>query len=151
MSMGDMWKNFTSKLAGGRSNDEYYDDYDDYEEEAEEERYEARSAARPTVRRAKEYRMIVVEPYTFEDSKKIADHLKEYRPVVINLEKTEEEVGRRLIDFVGGVTYALEGHIERVSAAIFLAVPNNMSVDTENYTYSTSSVPNMDTQNWGVR
>lgn len=145
MGVGNMLDGVKNLFSG--RNDDYEDEYlEEYDEPAEEvagNRY--RNVSHAPAQQSKAYRMIVVEPYTFGDSEKIADHLKSYRPVVINLEKTEEEVGRRLIDFVSGVTYALEGHIEQVSQAIFLAVPNNMTVDTENYTYTTGSAGlNMD-------
>lgn len=151
MGWRDSWNRMVDSVSG--NHDEYDDEYMDDDEEYEDDRvnYRTPSAAAP-VQQSKAYRMIVVEPYTFGDSEKIADHLKSYRPVVINLEKTEDEVGRRLIDFVSGVTYALEGHIEQVSNAIFLAVPNNMTVDTENYTYTTT--PNLGADvapTWGSR
>ncbi len=148
MSLRDMWNDMADKLSGRDYDDDmdYMDEYDD----GEELPGAPRSVALNPAQQSKAYRMIVVEPYTFADSEKIADHLKSYRPVVINLEKTEEEVGRRLIDFVSGVTYALAGHIEQVSQAIFLAVPNNMTVDTENYTYTETPVLNIDDR-WGGR
>lgn len=136
MGLKDMWEDLADKFSRQESEYEYEDGYEDEYEEEKPSRSSYRPAVASLSQQSKAYRMIVVEPYTFADSEKVADHLKSYHPVVINLEKTEEEVGRRLIDFVSGVTYALEGHIEQVSQLIFLAVPNNMTVDTENYTYT---------------
>lgn len=148
MGLKEMWENMADKLSG--RDDEYEDEYvDEYEDE--DGQYQVQRPSAPALaQQSRAYRMVVVEPYVYDDSRKIADHLKSFHPVVINLEKTEEEVGRRLIDFVSGVTYAIEGRLEQVSQLIFLAVPKNMTVDTENYTYSETPTFSVDKQ-WGGR
>ena len=87
----------------------------------------ARNVGRATVpgRQAKPYTMVVVNPKVFNDCEKIADHLKSSRPVVMNMEQTD--------DYVQGVMYALDGKIDRISESIYLCAPNNMSVSRENY------------------
>ena len=77
-----------------------------------------------TTRQAKPYTMVVV---------KIADHLKQSRPVVMNMEQTDQDIAQRVVDYVQGVMYALDGNIDRVSESIYLCAPNNMSVSRENY------------------
>lgn len=82
---------------------------------------------------AKPYTMVVVAPKSFEDAGKIGDHLKALRPVVMNLEKTDADEAQRIVDFVQGVMYALDGKIDRISESIYLCAPNNMSVSKENF------------------
>lgn len=82
---------------------------------------------------AKPYTMVVVNPKTFKDAEKIGDHLKAQRPVVMNMEKTDADEAQRIVDFVQGIMYALEGRIDRISESIYLCAPNNMSVSRENF------------------
>ena len=92
------------------------------------------------VRQAKPYTVVVVNPSSYKDAEKIGDHLKQSCPVVLNLEKTAPEEAARVIDFVSGIMYALNGDIDRISDSIFLCAPNNMSIDKENYAaYSAAS------------
>ena len=54
-------------------------------------------------------KMMIVEPETFDDSQNIADYLRERKPVVINFENTAADVSKRVVDFISGATYALDG------------------------------------------
>ncbi len=132
------WGGLLDKINGEKA--DYEDDYEDgYEYASTESGDDAEPRHVPAVspvQQTKAYRMIIVEPYSFQDSSKVADHLMQYHPVLINLEKTEEEIGRRLMDFVDGVVYAQHGSLEQVNEFIYLAVPNNMTVDKEDYTYT---------------
>lgn len=76
----------------------------------------------------KAMKLVVVKPERFEQVQAIADHLKSRRPVIVNLEETEREVAKRIIDFMSGTTYALGGNMQKISAAIILFVPNNVDV-----------------------
>ena len=76
-------------------------------------------------------RVVVVEPISFTDAKRVVDHLKERQPVVLNLEGTEEELCQRIIDFVSGATFATDGGIQKVGEGIFLFTPNNVDIATE--------------------
>ena len=60
-------------------------------------------------------KVVLVRPERFEDASEIADHLRDKRTVVLNLESTEKEVARRLVDFLSGVAYAQEGKIKKVA------------------------------------
>lgn len=82
---------------------------------------------------AKPYTMVVVSPKTYNDAEKIGDHLKAMRPVVMNMEKTDADEAQRIVDFVQGIMYALEGRIDQISESIYLCAPNNMSVSRENF------------------
>ncbi len=79
----------------------------------------------------RQMRVSVVEPYSFDDVQGIADHLKNHRPVIVNLEQTEPELAKRVVDFVSGATYALDGGMQKVGKGIFLFVPNNVDIDVD--------------------
>ena len=74
-------------------------------------------------------RVIVCEPRVYEDAQAIADHLKNRRPVIVNLEQTDPNLSKQVIDFVCGTTYALDGRMQKVGNGIFLFVPSNMNID----------------------
>ena len=71
---------------------------------------------------------MLVRPEHFEDASSIADHLNEKRTVVINLESTNKEIARRLVDFLSGVAYANNGQIKRVANSTFIITPYNVDV-----------------------
>lgn len=73
-------------------------------------------------------KVIVMQPDVFDDASIICDHLKEKRPVVINLESAEKDVARRIVDFLSGAVYALDGTIQKVSNSIFIVAPHNVDV-----------------------
>lgn len=73
-------------------------------------------------------KVVVVQPDTFEDSKEIADHLKTKKPIVVNLENIDRDVAKRIIDFLSGAVYSLDGNIQKISNGIFLIVPYNMGI-----------------------
>lgn len=82
---------------------------------------------------SKPYTMVVVSPKNYNDAEKIGDHLKAMRPVVMNMEKTDADEAQRIVDFVQGIMYALDGRIDQISENIYLCAPNNMSVSRENF------------------
>lgn len=72
--------------------------------------------------------VVLVKPERFEDASSIADHLNEKRTVVLNLESTNKEVSRRLIDFLSGVAYANNGQIKRVANSTYIITPCNVDI-----------------------
>lgn len=72
--------------------------------------------------------VVLVKPERYENASEIADHLRDKRTVVLNLEKTEKDVARRLLDFLSGVAYAQEGKIKRISAATYIITPYNVDI-----------------------
>lgn len=76
----------------------------------------------------KQVKVMIVEPFAFDDAQNVADHLKNRKPVVVNLENTDREVAKRIIDFISGTTYAVSGTIQKVGNNIFLCAPNNIDV-----------------------
>ena len=72
--------------------------------------------------------VVLVKPDRFENAADIADHLKEKRTVVLNLESTSKEVARRLIDFLSGVAYANEGKIKKVAVSTYIITPYSVEI-----------------------
>ncbi|MBP1763827.1 MAG: Cell division protein sepF [Firmicutes bacterium] len=76
----------------------------------------------------KQMKVMVVEPFSFDDAQQVSDHLKNRKPVVVNFENTDKDVAKRMIDFISGTTYALGGSIQKIGTHIFMCAPNNVDV-----------------------
>jgi cell division inhibitor SepF len=76
-------------------------------------------------------RVHLVVPRSFNDAQSIADKFKESVPVIVNLQGTDAELSKRLIDFSSGLTYALNGSMQRVADKVFLLTPRNVEVSAE--------------------
>ena len=72
--------------------------------------------------------VVLVKPERFENAAEIADHLREKRTVVLNLEQTNKDIARRLIDFLSGVAYAQDGKIKKVAVNTYLITPYNVDL-----------------------
>lgn len=72
--------------------------------------------------------VVLVKPERFEVAAEIADHLREKRTVVMNLEQTNKDVARRLIDFLSGVAYAQDGKIKKVAISTYIITPYNVDI-----------------------
>ena len=72
--------------------------------------------------------VVLVKPDRFDTVSEIADHLRDKKAVVLNLESTNKEVSRRLLDFLSGVAYAINGQIKRVANSTFIVTPYNVGV-----------------------
>ena len=134
--------------------DDYDEEEDVYEEEEEQEPEAAAPAPppreEPPRRREREYQepplrrntggkvvnihattqlqVVLVKPERYENASEIADHLRDKRTVVLNLEKTERDVARRLLDFLSGVAYAQEGKIKKVALQTYIVTPYNVDI-----------------------
>ena len=118
--------------------DEDYDYEDDFEEPKRDSRslFEDRQERRSDDRHNKvvnihattQLKVVLVKPERFENASEIADHLKEKRTVVLNLESTNKDVARRLIDFLSGVAYAGEGKIKKVAANTYIITPYSVDI-----------------------
>lgn len=89
------------------------------------------SRLRPVERNGGHMHVHLVEPSSFNDAQEIADHFKRDVPVIINLQHAERDLAKRLIDFVSGLTYALDGGMQRVAEKTFLLTPKNVEVSAE--------------------
>ena len=74
-------------------------------------------------------KMILLEPRAYSESQQIADYLKKRCSVVVNLKWVTPEVAKRIIDFLGGTIYAIEGKMQKLGNGIFLCAPNNFNIE----------------------
>jgi cell division inhibitor SepF len=79
----------------------------------------------------RQVRVVVTEPRSFDEAPGIADNLKSRRPVIVNLEQADAELAKRVLDFMTGAVYALNGAMQKVGSGIFLCVPNNIDITSE--------------------
>ena len=127
------------KLARPPYEDEDDDDYEGFVEPARSKDREAFDVSRAKVedRRGKvvnihattQLKVVLVKPERFENASEIADHLKDKRTVVLNLESTNKDVARRLVDFLSGVAYAGEGKIKKVAANTYIITPYHVELE----------------------
>jgi cell division inhibitor SepF len=73
-------------------------------------------------------KVVVLQPTTYNDATEITDHLREKKPVVVNLEKLDKDSARKIVDFLSGAVYALTGKMQKVSNGIILLVPSTMGI-----------------------
>lgn len=117
----------------------YEDEDEEFEEFEETPRKEVFEDRRPKLedRRNKvvnihattQLKVVLVKPERFENASEIADQLKDKRTVVLNLESTNKDVARRLVDFLSGVAYAGEGKIKKVAANTYIITPYHVDIE----------------------
>jgi cell division inhibitor SepF len=114
---------------------ENYDEKDVVEEEGEEQedrriwgRRNNKVVSMPQVQQVK---MAICQPTNFEQAEDICDLLKEKKSIIINLEYVNKDVARRIVDVVSGAVHALDGHMQKVSNAIFLIAPYNYDISSD--------------------
>ncbi len=76
-------------------------------------------------------RVHLVVPRSFNDAQQIADKFKDSIPVVLNLQGTDNDLAKRLIDFASGLTYALDGGMQRIADKVFMLTPHNVEISAE--------------------
>lgn len=132
--MFDKFKNF---LGVNDEDDEYYEQEDMFPARSSapmEEEYqqpEATAGKRNKVvniNATTQLQVVLVKPERFDDASTVADHLNAKRTVVLNLESTNKEVSRRLVDFLSGVAYANNGQMKRVANSTFIITPYNVDI-----------------------
>lgn len=116
--------------------DEEFDDYPDQSgtpipqarPAAEAEAPEKRGNKVVNIHATAQLQVAVVQPDQFENAREIADHLRDKRTVVLNLEATNRDVARRILDFVSGVAYAQDGKIKKVAVSTYIITPYNVDI-----------------------
>ncbi len=135
------------RLARPYEDEEDEEEFDDFEPVSRVERKEkprdSREAtgtifdSQPEMRRSNkvvnihtttQLQVVLVKPDRFENAAEIADHLREKRTVVLNLEQTNKDIARRLLDFLSGVAYANEGKIKKVAISTYIITPYNVDI-----------------------
>jgi cell division inhibitor SepF len=81
-----------------------------------------------SVNASSSFKLVVIEPKSFDECRKLVDNLKGRKPVIINLEMVETEVARKIFDFLNGAVYALNGNVQKVASNIFIFAPENVSI-----------------------
>ena len=107
----------------------------DYEEDVEEvegkKLFGNRRAKVVNMPQTPQIKMVISQPTTFEQSEEICQFLKEKKSCIVNLEYVNKDVARRIVDFISGGVYALNGHIQKISNSIFLIAPANYDIANE--------------------
>ena len=111
--------------------DENVYDYDEEQEEVEDKKIFGRKNKVVNMPQANAIQMVISQPTTFEQSDEICSFLKEKKSVIVNLEYVNKDVARRIVDFISGGVYALDGHIQKISNSIFLIAPMNYEITNE--------------------
>lgn len=91
----------------------------------------ARGGARPNLvglPTPRKQEIVVLEPASFADAREIAESLKVKKCILLNMRKTDKELARRIVDFLSGISYAMEGNSQKVADNIFLFVPGHMEI-----------------------
>ena len=73
-------------------------------------------------------RVVVYQPQSYDDTQRIIDELKSHRAIIINLENLKVDVAQRVLDFISGAVYALDGSVRKISRGIFLVAPSNVDI-----------------------
>jgi cell division inhibitor SepF len=114
------------------------DEFDDIF--AEDDAGEARGARgggrsttvlKPVARTNGDVRVHLVVPKSFNDAQQIADKFKDSIPVILNLQSSDTDLSKRLIDFASGLTYALDGGMQRIADKVFMLTPRNVEISAE--------------------
>ena len=140
--------NSVKSFIGMDDEDEYYDD-DEYMDEDDGE-YEEPKKQRFTsftnraskvvpVRAGSNSKVRIIKPKSFEESGKIADEIKGDRLVIFDVTTLEVDTARRIVDFIVGAAYAVNGNVRRVSGGIFVAAPNSIDISGDNLKEQTRS------------
>jgi cell division inhibitor SepF len=126
------------RLSSRRRSQRDFDDWTDPETDDRAATGVIRQERQPAPRRAQlatvpspSVRVHLVVPRSFNDAQQIADRFKDGTPVILNLQGTDQELSKRLIDFASGLTYALDGGMQRVADKVFLLTPRNVEVSAE--------------------
>ena len=104
---------------------------DDEEEEAGDKRFFGKRGKVVNMAQTQQVKMVVFQITSFEQSETICNMLKQKQSVIVSLEYVNKDVARRIVDFISGSVHALDGHIQKVSNAIFVVAPFNYEISNE--------------------
>ena len=130
------WRTATASArtcAGCPSRRRPRDDFDDIFADDEPRGSRPTTVLRPVerARNGGDVRVHLVIPKSFNDAQQVADKFKQAIPVVLNLQATENDLAKRLIDFASGLTYALDGGMQRIAHKVFMLTPRNVQISAE--------------------
>ncbi|KUO52467.1 MAG: hypothetical protein APF76_05385 [Desulfitibacter sp. BRH_c19] len=81
-----------------------------------------------SIHQNKPVKIVYISPVDYEQVQGIADHLRNYRPVIVNMESIDKELAKRIVDFLSGTTYAISGSMQKINPNIFMILPQNFSM-----------------------
>ncbi|MBR5518534.1 MAG: cell division protein SepF [Clostridia bacterium] len=119
----DKMTNFFTGSDDEAENEEYFEN-----EKKEEADFPVKKGKVVNINTTTQLKVVVVTPESFDEARDIAEHLKQKKPVVINLEGVEKDIARRIVDFLSGAVYSLDGNIQKISTGIFLIAPYNVGI-----------------------
>ena len=131
-------------MVNGNEAEDVYED--DMGATYDESNAPARNVNRGMSLNASSIELKVVRPDTFVNSRQIADHLLNNRTVVLNLEATNKETARRILDFLSGVAYSIGGQLKRVANNTFVITPDNVAVSGDQMRASSSAANSATTE-----
>jgi len=110
--------------------DVYEEEEDDFEESVKgESRFNRKGSGKVlNLNNNSGTKVVVVSPHNINDAKEICDHLRSNRSIVMNVEDIETQTAQRIVDFLSGAVYSLDGNIQKVSSGIFLATPSSVDI-----------------------
>jgi len=120
----DKMTNFFTGSDEELENEEYFEN----EKKKEEPEFPVKKGKVVNINTTTQLKVVVVTPESFDEARDIAEHLKQKKPVVINLEGVEKDIARRIVDFLSGAVYSLDGNIQKISTGIFLIAPYNVGI-----------------------
>ena len=109
----------------------YIYDYEDEEDEEQERKLFGKKNKVVNMPQTQQVKMVVFQVTSFEQAETICNLLKEKQSVVVSFEYVNKDVARRVVDFISGAAHALDGHIQKVSNAIFILAPYNYEIANE--------------------
>lgn len=77
------------------------------------------------------FKMVIIEPKSLDECRKLIDNLRSRKPVIINLERVETELAKKMFDFLSGAIYALSGNVQRITQNIFVFAPKNVNINAK--------------------
>ncbi len=147
MSFMNKMLNFVGFDAPEDYEEEYYTPEnrltESYDEEPafQENLFSKKSSRVVKLHQSAQIKMVVMQPCSFDEARDIANHIKNRKPVILNLESVEKAVARRIVDFLSGAVYALDGNIQKVSNGIFVIAPLNVDIMSDMETGVETSYP----------
>ncbi len=114
-----------------RRRDEYEDIFADDDDQPARSSRQRTTVLKPVTRTNGDVQVHLVIPKSFNDAQQIADKFKDSIPVILNLQSSDTDLSKRLIDFASGLTYALDGGMQRIAEKVFMLTPHNVEISAE--------------------
>lgn len=126
MSFKEKFKNFFTD----QEEYEYVEVNDDDRRDAHAAESESNIVNLASIQQANS-KVVLMEPRSYNEVQEVADHILSYRAVIINLQRVDNEQGKRIVDFLSGTVYAIKGDIQKLGDATFLCTPDTVEVSGE--------------------